>query len=287
MTCLKKWFWFSVFSSMLLPACKNDTDIYKFIHLDGYATSSPLIVHLPETVEQISGIVYYPKDSSIFCIDDNIGELYKFPLYQKKVLQKWPFSRAIDHEELVLQDSTFYVLLSNGTIESIRFNNDGTLVTDKFESTTTTDMREFEAMVYDSTRKLFLLICKDCEDDSSNKTSVYGVDFSTKTMLPEPVFIIDHLEIEKKVGKRISKFKPAGAGIHPITGNIYYVSAINDLLVVTDRNGVVTEASALDKAVFKQPEGIAFKPDGTLLISNEFANMGSATILLYAYKNRA
>jgi hypothetical protein len=139
-------------------------------------------------------------------------------------------------------------------------------------------------MIYDSTRQLLLVVCKDCQDDPKDTTSVYGVDFESKTMSPSPAFVIDHLQIEKLVGKKISKFKPSGAGVHPITGDFYFVSAINDLLVVTDSNGHVKEATALDRAIFKQPEGLAFKPDGTLLIANEFANVGTATIILYEYK---
>lgn len=277
--------WFIILATALLAGCKTNNNLYKYLHLSGYEESNPSIVYLPETISQVSGFVYYPKDSSIFCIDDNIGELYKFPLYKKKVLQKWPFSRQTDHEALVLHDSTFYALISNGTIEAIKFSNDGKVMTDKYVSSTKIELREFEEMIYDTARKLFLLVCKDCEDDPTDTTSVYGVDFTTKTMLPKPVFIIDHLQIEKLVGKPISKFKPSAMGTHPITGNFYFVSAINNLLVVTDRNGVVKEATALDKVLFKQPEGISFMPNGNLLVSNEFAELGSATILLYEYKN--
>jgi hypothetical protein len=113
---------------------------------------------------------------------------------------------------------------------------------------------------------------------------VWGVDFVKKKMLPQPVFVIDQLEIEKFVGKELSKFKPSAAGVHPITGDFYYVSAINNLIIVTDRNGKLKDASALDKNLFKQPEGISFMRDGTLLISNEFADIGTATILIYPYK---
>jgi uncharacterized protein YjiK len=268
-----------------MAGCKKNRTYHKYIRLKGYEKSNPFIVYLPETVAQISGIAYYHKDSSIFCIDDNIGELYKFPLYKKKVLQSWPFSRETDHEELVYYDSTFYVLISNGSIEAFRFRENGSLIKEQFTTSTSLEQREYEAMIYDTARKQFLLVCKDCEDDSTNTTSVYGVDFARKEMLPEPVFIIDHRQIEKLVNKTISKFKPSGAGVHPVTGDFYYVSAINDLLLVTDRNGVVKEASALDRNLFKQPEGIAFKPDGTLLISNEFANIGTATLLLYRYTN--
>lgn len=283
MNCKIGWLFFLLITASL--GCKKKDNPYKYIQLKGYSKSNPSIVYLPETIAQVSGFVYYPRDSSIFCIDDNIGELYKFPLYKKKTLQKWPFSRQTDHEGLVLYDSTFYVLRSNGNIESIRFQNNGKVVTDKFESPTDITLREYEGMIYDTARKLFLLVCKDCEDDSTNKTSVWGVDFAQKKMLPNPVFVIDHLQIEKLVGKEISKFKPSAAAAHPVTGDFYYVSAINDLMIVTDRNGVVKEATPVDKILFKQPEGLSFMPNGTILISNEFADVGSATILIYPYQN--
>jgi hypothetical protein len=53
---------------------------------------------------------------------------------------------------------------------------------------------------------------------------------------------------------------------------------------VTDRNGNVKEATALDKVLFKQPEGITFRPDGTMILSNEAADIGMATLLIYPYK---
>lgn len=80
---------FSIYCLLILlgfiyMGCKQTNNTYKFIHLAGYEGANPLIVYLPETVSQVSGFAYYARDSSIFCIDDNVGILYKFPLYKKK-----------------------------------------------------------------------------------------------------------------------------------------------------------------------------------------------------------
>ena len=267
-------------------SCRDAENTYKYIQLSGYEQSNPSIVYLPSTISQLSGIVYYPKDESIFCIDDNVGMLFKFPLYKKKLLQQWPFSSKIDFEELVLKDSTFYALKSNGDVTGFTFIRDSTII-DTFSTGNNIKVREFEAMIFDTARNQLLLVCKDCEDDTTNTTSVWGLDFTNKILSDTPVFIIDGKQIERLFGKKLSKFKPSAAGVHPLTGDFYYVSAINDILLVTDRNGVVKEATALDKILFKQPEGLSFMPDGTLLVSNEFAETGTATILLYPYsKNK-
>ena len=267
---------------MCATACKDAENTHKYIRLSGYSQSHPSIVYLPSTISQLSGIVYYPKDESIFCIDDNEGMLYKFPLYKRKILQNWPFSSKIDFEDLVLHDSIFYALKSNGDVTAFTYRND-TAIIDTFTTGTNIKMREFEGMLFDTARNQLLLICKDCEDDAKNTTSVWGLDFANKTLSDSPVFIIQGDQIEKLFGKKLSKFKPSSAAVHPVTGNFYYVSAINDIILVTDRNGIVLEATALDKILFKQPEGLSFMPDGTMLISNEFADIGTATILLYPY----
>jgi hypothetical protein len=274
-------------SCLLAAGCRDEATTYKYIQLSGYAQSNPSIVYLPSTISQLSGIVYYAKDESIFCIDDNEGMLYKFPLYKRKILQNWPFSSKTDFEELVLHDSTFYALKSNGDVTAFSFRKD-TAIIDTFTTGTNIKVREFEAMLFDTVRNQLLLVCKDCEDDPKNTTSVWGLDFGSKKLSDSPVFVIQGAQIEKLFGKKLTKFKPSAAAVHPLTGDFYYVSAINDILLVTDRNGVVKEATALDKVLFKQPEGLSFMPNGTLLVSNEFGDTGTATILLYPYnKNKS
>jgi hypothetical protein len=280
-----------VIAGFSLPACTDmgAGDVSgnidsKYVRLPGYEHSNPSIVYLPETLEEISGIIYYPKDSSIICINDNEGVLYKFPLYTRASLQKWPFSNGEDFEEIVLHDSTFFAVQGNGNITKLIATANG-FVQSIYKSQTNIKLREFEAVVYDTVNHLLLLICKDCEDDSTNITSVWGYDTGKDSMLSKPVFTIDHNSIEQVLGQAIEKFKPSAAAVHPVTGDYYLVSAINDLLVVTDRSGKVKAASVIDKVLFKQPEGLSFKPNGDMLISNEFADLGRATILLYKYEH--
>ena len=274
-------------ASFLFLGCKRDTiadDLdHTVLELSGYKYSRPSIVYLPEALAQISGLIFYPKDSSILCIEDDRGAVYKFPLFKHKTFRDWAFSAESDFEEIVLHSGIFYALKSNGDITRFYFSSTGAVVAEKFTSLAK-ESREFESMMYDTTRNILLLTCKDCKDDLKNNTSVWGVDFTRKVMLPAPVFIIQHAQIEAMVGQKISKFKPSSSAIHPLTGDYYFVSAINNLVVVTNREGTVKEVAVTSKKYFKQPEGIAFMPNGDLLVSNEFAERGRATILLYPYQ---
>jgi len=50
-----------------------------------------VIVKLPDDLAEISGIIYYPKDTSVFAIKDEDGILYKIYFKWKDVITKWRF----------------------------------------------------------------------------------------------------------------------------------------------------------------------------------------------------
>ena len=72
-------------------------------------------------LDEISGIIYYPKDTSIFAISDATGSLYKIFPDKNIIVQKWKFGNNHDYEDLQRIDSTFYILSSSGDIVSIKF----------------------------------------------------------------------------------------------------------------------------------------------------------------------
>jgi uncharacterized protein YjiK len=94
------------------------------------------------------------------------------------------------------------------------------------------------------------------------------------------------LPIAEKLGERKMKLKPSAAAINPVTDELYILSSIEHLLVVIDRKGTLKEMYQLDPALYKQAEGIAFTPQGDLLISNESHETGAGTILLIKNKKK-
>jgi uncharacterized protein YjiK len=78
-------------------------------------------------------------------------------------------------------------------------------------------------------------------------------------------------------------FKPSGLAVHPITGDLYVVSSVLKVIVVLDRSGRVRSASALDKKLLEQPEGLAFLPNGDLFVSSE-GGKRKARLVRYNYR---
>lgn len=242
----------------------------------GYDLKNPVMLSLPKNIDQISGIVY--QDSSVFAIDDDHGDLYKIPLRDAKSTEEWRFGKKKDFEDLVQLGDFFYVL-----------NSDGELVTFKLPPTETKSIsspasgrNEFETLFADKGGKRLFMVCKNCAADKSHLTSVYQFN-AASGRFEDSKLTIDGNKIEKLASERTGKFRPSAGAMHPQTGDIFLVSSINKLLVVTGSDFDVKAVYRLDPKLFKQPEGLCFMPNGDLLISNEAAGKGSANILIFRY----
>ncbi|MDQ3844123.1 MAG: SdiA-regulated family protein, partial [Bacteroidota bacterium] len=62
--------------------------------------------------------------------------------------------------------------------------------------------------------------------------------------------------------------------------------SVNNLLIRAEEDGAVKEVYPLDPKLFKQPEGIAFTPNGDMIISNEAHNEGPANLLVFRYHSQ-
>ena len=270
--------------SLVIGGCNNGKK-EKFPDTDMYNISSPKVVDLPEELDEISGIAYYPKDTSVFAIIDEDGILYKIPLKNPKAFRQWKFDKKRDFEDVVLLDSVFYVLVSNGDIESIRFNGNS-LVTNKSNfSDESKKVNEFEALYFDKDSSSLIMLCKSCEADPKKSFSSFVYDYkdTAMTYLPYKTFDMTPLESKLNVDKRL---KASAAAINPITGDIYILSSIQKLLVITNNKGEFKEVYKLDPKIYKQPEGITFTPGGDMIISNESAQTGFANLLLFKNKKK-
>lgn len=246
----------------------------------GYDLQKFSLIKLPLELDEISGVAYYPKDTSVFAINDERGWLYKIGVGSNRNMTRWKFSSGGDFEDLALVDSIFYVLQSNGDLIKISFE-DSSLMVKHFPFTYKSD-NEFEILYHDDSKGRLVMICKDCETDKKKSLSTYTFDPQTG-QFSDNSFSIDATQIAASIGKKKVRFKPSAAAINPVDSLLYIISSINKLLVVTDRNGNFKQAYPLSSSLFKQPEGMTFTPSGTLIISNESADVGVANLLIFSF----
>jgi hypothetical protein len=274
-----------VFVLIFVFSCGNKKKAASYPQIPGYEMADPVVIHLKGDLDEISGISYYAKDTSIFAINDERGILYKIYLRKKIEIKKWKFSNDADYEDVAFKetDSSFYVLSSSGNIKSFRFLS-GDSVKVQSCGRPLGGNNEFETLYYDKFYGKVVLVCKDCETDDKKTISAYSFNPDDETFSEDPFYQIDTDEVGRLSGSNKYKFKPSAAAIHPITKDLYMVSSVSKSILVADRDGKVKAAYRVDPILFKQPEGITFTPTGDMLISNEFAEIGSATILIFKYK---
>lgn len=249
---------------------------------DGYNLNKPFLLKLPVELDEISGLAFYPRDSSVFAIGDEFGWLYKIPLTTGKPIQKWKFSNQGDFEDLAMVDKVFYVLQSNGSIIAFTFDDHNQILTQQQEFPTSGN--EFEILFYDPRLFKLILICKDCETDKKKALTAFYFNLLYKRF--DDSSSINVTSIANMIGEKKLKFKPSAAAINPVTNELFIVSSVNKLLVIADRKGNPKETYPIDGALFKQPEGITFTPEGDMIISNEAADRGVANLLFFKYNKK-
>lgn len=278
----------SLFTTLfiLFAACIKGKNRSGITSPPAYDLLHPTEIKLPSGLAEISGISFYPKDTSVFAISDEDGYLFKIFLTHKDSILKWKYDKKHDFEDIVLHDSVFYSLVSNGDIKTFRIspNDSIRIATSKFPDASKKH-NEFESLFYDDSLNKPVMICKDCEDDGHKIVSSWTFDPASGTYSPGPVTIDAHA-VAEKLGLKKIKLKPSAAAINPLTNELYILCSVNKLLVITDRAGRLKEFYELDPAIYKQPEGIAFTPWGDLIISNEAHETGLANILVIKRKTK-
>lgn len=268
-------------SLITLDSC-NTKKRATYLSPPGYNFNNPYVYKLPEILDEISGVSYYPKDSSVFAIQDEKGWLFKIHLTSPLHVERWKFSSGGDYEDVAVVDRNFYVLKSKGVIEKFNFTAGDSLSLQSF-AVPQAAKNEFETLFYDSTLRQIILMCKNCQED--NKKQVTGWIFDPSKDSFSSSFTIETASIRERLGED-TRFKPSAAAIHPLTGELYVIASVNHALAIFNKDYSVKSIYQINPSLFKQPEGLTFTSKGDLIISNESAEKGSAADLLFFKYNK-
>ncbi len=264
----------SILFFLLLPLLSN---CQSRSVIRNYDLDNPVVLQLEKELHEISGIEIV--NNNIYAVGDDKGVLYELDIKTGKTLRTWNFGSPRDYEGLAFFDNRFYVLNSNGNIFQLEIGegNDAVVAEYKFPFG---KGNEFEVFYFDKSINKFMLICKECKDDNKQIASAYTFDPSTQ-VYEKAGFGLDAKAIADLRGAKKERIKASGGAIHPLTGELYIVSSINKMLLVTDKQGRAVAVHDLKRSNFEQPEGVGFTPSGDLYISNEKGSKKTATIVIY------
>ena len=258
--------------------CSSQSDDKPHLSPPGYDMNVPGQMGLPSELDNISGICYYPRDTSLFAVVNGDGMLYKISLHRQAPIMRWRFDKNKGYEDIVMKDSTFYLLAAEGSITTLRFEGDSTLKTEMKLADADKSANEFKSLYYDDDYKKLVMLCRKCDGDPKKTVSAWGYSIDSQRY-NSVLFSIDTKTIIEKSGDKM-RFQPAGSAINPITNELYLLDPDNKLLVIIDRAGKVKDVFNLNPEIYKQPEGIAFTPNGDMIISNGGGGSGKGDILV-------
>lgn len=254
---------------------------------------------LPPIIHEISGITMLDSNT-IACVQDEMGIVFIYNLKDKKISKQLTFGPNGDYEGITKVNQSLYVLRSDGVIFDIEDYQAKKISVKTIHTGITAENNE--GLCYDQSKHLLLIGAKgriNKEPINKNIRLIYEFDLNSKKLKTTPIYTFQLSEINAKAkqfnypfethqtkkGKIIEKglkFNTSEIAIHPITGNLYVLSASDYCLMIFTHLGELISIEKLDSSLFRKAEGMSFLENGDLFISNE-GKTDKPTLLQFNY----
>lgn len=256
---------------------------------------------LSDTLLEISGLTDIDS-AHVGCVQDEKGMIFIYNLFEARIVSHLTFYLDGDYEGITRVGDDMYVLRSDGSIFKIKNYMSGkSSLQDSIA--TGIPITNNEGLCYDEKNKQLLIAAKGKmkgDKDLRDTRFVYAYKLDSGKMLDKPILTFELDDVGNKMKQKkmnVSftqkkngtikyddlKFLPSSIAIHPTTDHIYILSAVDRLLLVINRNGIIEDIAKLDEQLFPKPEGITFLPQGDMLISNE-GKGGKANLMCFNMK---
>jgi len=274
-------FYFVCLLFIFLVSCKPKKFIYK--SPPHYNFSKVFRDKLDLKIKEISGIVWDNQNDEFIAHNDEKGTIFYLDRDTKGIKREFVFSETKgDYEDIAMAKKDIYVLRSDGKLFRIVSDSTGKQKTFDAGQLQSSGKNDFETVYFDAERKALVILCKNCSTDDKKVVSAYAyypdsIGFDNKTL-----FTIDVKKIDSMSPRPTSRFQPSAARIHPVLKKLFILSSASNQLVITDLDGNIENVYMLAKNLFPQAEGLAFKSNGDMYISNE-AVSSKAELLKFTY----
>ncbi len=281
-------------SLLLFTACGPSTTTTTTITMQDslipYHLGSPSEqFELPNKLREISGIACYKK-RYIVGIQDEKGSLFLIKPNTGEITEKIDFSADGDYEDLALVGEVMYAIRADGVLFRITNWKNKNKIDTKVLDTNLGELNDTEGLTYHAETNSLWIACKASAaigEKEHEERAVYQYQLDSNYFDTKPLFSIsrkqlkeylktikgteryDAIKKEVKKAKKEMVIRPSAIEIHPITEDIYILSAIGNLLLVLDSNYQIKTCIPLSSKQFEQPEGLAFDGQSNLYISSE------------------
>lgn len=279
------------------PNSKKDLPV-----IAGYDLTKPdLYLTLPDTLREISGLSIIDEET-IACIQDENGIVFFYDILKHKIKRQFTFGTNGDYEGITLVNNILYILRSDGVLFEI--NNYKSPKPQIKQYLTGIPAMNNEGLCYDQEHNRLLIGCKGKINKDTyykDKRFIYEFNLETKKLNQKPLINFNLTAITKyakehqiKLPKRTTKngkvielgFKvnTSEIAIHPITKQMFLLSATDHCLFIFNLNGTLEHIEQMNTNLFNKAEGISFFKNGDMIVSNE-AQTKKPTLLRFNYNH--
>jgi uncharacterized protein YjiK len=252
-------------------------------NLSGYKIDDKSVIQikLPKELKEISGLAY-AGEKFVFTHNDEEGIVYSVSIESGELVKKFVLGSKIlkkDFEGIAVVGDSIFLTTSDGILYRFKeVKNNGNSDYKKFK-TGLTAKNNIEGLCYDKKTNSLLLACKGSAGKNlKGFKAVYSYNLNNYELDTNPRFLINLESLNSNF--KIKNFSPTGIEVHPDNGNFFILSSIKESIIELSEDGEILSAVRLDSKENKQPEGITFLYDLSLVISNEGQNKkGKITVI--------
>ncbi len=250
----------------------NDSNIGT-LHNYSFSDKDSRTITLPKKLNEISGLTV-TADDRLFSHNDEVGAVYEVDLSTGKIINEFYLGKKKikkDFEGIAVVKDSLFMVTSSGVIYKYCYSDNKKNVDYKKFKTSLSAKNNVEGLCYDKATNSLLLACKDYAGKNlKDYKPIFSFDLSRYKLQEEPRFLINLDSLKNKFN--INNFSPTGIEVHPNSGNVFVLSSHEKVIVELSSNGELLNAVKLKTKNHRQPEGITFLLNLSLLISDEGQN---------------
>ena len=260
------WLMVLAFAAGFTPEQRPESVLERYDLSKGAGSS----VKLPGVLQEISGLATTPdgrlfghndEQANIFQLDPGTGETVK------------AFSVGIggiggDFEGLAIAGERFFLVTSDGSLLEFREGEARSTVRYRTHRLNLGSACEMEGLAVDPGTQTLLLPCKTPRSSRlKGQLVVLSVGLNSMSVDTVPRVAIPLQELEAR--GLDDKFHPSSIEVHPETGALILVAAREEAMVELSSEGEILATRELKRKDHPQPDGLAFLPDGSLILADE------------------
>ena len=265
--------------------------------IEAYDLASPPSsqVRLPAELREISGLAVSP-DGRVFAHGDENATVYQLDPQSGRVTKRFSLAAsgsdpdlgkkstggrlAGDFEDIAIVGERFYLVTSNGVLLEFAEGRDGASVPYRAYPSGLEQVCEVEGLAHDPSTQSLLLLCKTMREKSERQqVAIYAWSLAERTSGDTPRLAVPWSALAPVTGGK--GFNGSAVALAPSGGSLLMLAGPQQLFAEVGSDGALLRGGSMDQATVPQPEGLAFLPDGTLLVASE-GGKGEAVLARYS-----